>query len=64
MSAAGPPGWAAPDDEPYTGPPPTGPYGAPPHVPGALYGVHAPTAAGTAVGPVPWPLGPVPLQAG
>ncbi len=27
-------------------------------------GVHAPTAAGTAVGPVPWPLGPVPLQAG
>ena len=64
MSAAGPPGWAAPDDEPYTGPPPTGPYGAPPHVPGALYGVHAPTAAGTAVGPVPWPLGPVPLQPG
>ncbi|WP_139176982.1 type II CAAX endopeptidase family protein [Geodermatophilus siccatus] len=64
MSAAGPPGWAVPDDEPYAGPPPTGPYAAPPHVPGALYGGHAPPAAGTAAGPVPWPLGPVPLQPG
>ena len=47
MSAAVPPGWPAPDDEPYTGPPPTGPYAAPPYVPGALPGVHAPPAAGT-----------------
>jgi uncharacterized protein len=58
MSAAVPPGRPAPDDEPYTGPPPTGPYAAPPYVPGALYGVHP------APGPVPWPLGPVPLQPG
>ncbi|WP_100497764.1 CPBP family intramembrane glutamic endopeptidase [Geodermatophilus chilensis] len=64
MSATGPPGWAGPDDEPYTGPPPTGPYGAPPYVPGALHGVHALPAVGTAAGPVPWPLGPVPLQPG
>jgi uncharacterized protein len=64
MSAAGPPGRAVPDDEPYTGPPPTGPYGAPPYVPGARYGGHAPPAVGTAAGPVPWPLGPVPLQPG
>ena len=63
MSAAVPPSWPAPDDEPYTGPPPTGPYAAPPYVPGALHGVHAPPAAG-APGPVPWPLGPVPLQQG
>jgi uncharacterized protein len=53
-----------PDDEPYTGPPPTGPYGAPPYVPGARYGGHVPSAVGTAAGPVPWPLGPVPLQSG
>ena len=64
MSAAGPPGWSAPDDEPYGGPPPTGPYGAPPYVPGTLHGVHAPPATGMAAGPVPWPLGPVPLQPG
>jgi uncharacterized protein len=62
VSAAGPPGWALPDDEPYRGPPPTGPYGAPPYVPGTLHGVHASPALGTAAGPVPWPLGPVPLQ--
>jgi uncharacterized protein len=64
MSAAGPPGWAVPDDEPYTGPPPTGPYGAPPYVPGAVHGVHSLPATGAAAGPVPWPLGPVPLQPG
>lgn len=58
MSAAAPPGWPPADEEPYTGPPPTGPYGAPPYVPGALYGTHP------APGPVPWPLGPVPLQPG
>jgi uncharacterized protein len=63
MSAAGPPGWSAPDDEPYSGPPPTGPYGAPPYVPGALHRGHAPPVTGVA-GPVPWPLGPVPLQPG
>ncbi|MGY1705825.1 lysostaphin resistance A-like protein [Geodermatophilus sp. SYSU D00697] len=58
----GPPGPA--DDEPYTGPPPTGPYGAPPFVPGAVHGVHSLPATGAAAGPVPWPLGPVPLQQG
>jgi uncharacterized protein len=63
MSAAGPPGRPAPDEEPYTGPPPTGPYAAPPYVPGALHGVHAHPLGG-ALGPVPWPLGPVPLQQG
>jgi uncharacterized protein len=62
VSAAGPPDRALPDDEPYRGPPPTGPYGAPPYVPGALHGVHASPVPGTAAGPVPWPLGPVPLQ--
>ncbi|TFV61740.1 CPBP family intramembrane metalloprotease [Geodermatophilus sp. DF01-2] len=64
MTAAVPPGWPPPDDEPYTGPPPTGPYGAPPYVPGALHGVHSLPATGAAAGPVPWPLGPVPLQPG
>ena len=64
MSAAVPPGWPAADEEPYRGPPPTGPYGAPPYVPGALRGVHAPPATGVVAGPVPWPLGPVPLQPG
>ena len=64
MSAAVPPGWPAADEEPYRGPPPTGPYGAPPYVPGTLHGVHAPPATGVAAGPVPWPLGPVPLQPG
>ncbi|MGY1682661.1 CPBP family intramembrane glutamic endopeptidase [Geodermatophilus sp. SYSU D01176] len=64
MSAAGPPGWWAPEEEPYGGPPPTGPYGAPPYVPGALHGVYASPATGVAAGPVPWPLGPVPLQPG
>ncbi len=63
MSAAVPPSRPTPDDEPYTGPPPTGPYAAPPYVPGTLHGVHAPPATGTP-GPVPWPLGPVPLQPG
>ncbi|WP_089304074.1 CPBP family intramembrane glutamic endopeptidase [Geodermatophilus pulveris] len=38
----GPPARSAADDEPYTGPPPTGPYAAPPYVPGALHGVHTP----------------------
>jgi uncharacterized protein len=60
-----PPGDPGPaDDEPYTGPPPTGPYGAPPWVPGALHGVHSLPATGAWAGPVAWPLGPVPLQAG
>ncbi|SFT75284.1 hypothetical protein SAMN05660657_02843 [Geodermatophilus amargosae] len=61
---AGPAGW---DGEPYTGPPPTGPYGAPPLVPGTPYGPGggpwAP-AGGGGPGPVPWPLGPVPLPPG
>ncbi|MGK5172440.1 CPBP family intramembrane glutamic endopeptidase [Geodermatophilus sp. CPCC 205761] len=52
------------DDEPYSGPPPTGPYAAPPYVPGALHGVHSLPATGAWAGPVAWPLGPVPLQAG
>ncbi|MGY1660520.1 lysostaphin resistance A-like protein [Geodermatophilus sp. SYSU D00705] len=60
-----PPGEPGPaDDEPYTGPPPTGPYGAPPYVPGALHGVHSLPATGAWAGPVAWPLGPVPLQPG
>ncbi len=59
----GPPGGgSAPDDEPYTGPPPTGPYGAPPFVPGAPYPAVA--HPGAVPGPVPWPLGPVPPQPG
>jgi CAAX protease family protein len=59
-----PPWGPGPDDEPYTGPPPTGPYGAPPYVPGTLHGVHSLPATGAWAGPVPWPLGPVPLQPG
>ncbi len=62
MSTPGPP--EPPDDEPYSGPPPTGPYAAPPYVPGALHGVHSLPATGAWAGPVAWPLGPVPLQAG
>jgi uncharacterized protein len=58
----GPP--ATDDDEPYTGPPPTGPYAAPPLVPGALHGVHSLPATGAWAGPVAWPLGPVPMQVG
>ncbi|MGY1735565.1 CPBP family intramembrane glutamic endopeptidase [Geodermatophilus sp. SYSU D00684] len=57
----------APEDEPYTGPPPTGPYGAPPQVPGTPYGGGAAPwapAGGAGAGPVPWPLGPVPLPPG
>ena len=57
----GPAPWAA--EEPYTGPPPTGPYAAPPRVPGLL-GAGGPHWAGAPAGPVPWPLGPVPLQPG
>ncbi|NEK57476.1 CPBP family intramembrane metalloprotease [Geodermatophilus sabuli] len=65
MTAPGPPGGGPePDDEPYTGPPPTGPYGAPPYVPAALHGVHSLPATGAWAGPVAWPLGPVPLPAG
>ncbi|MGY1711054.1 lysostaphin resistance A-like protein [Geodermatophilus sp. SYSU D00758] len=67
MSAPVPPGAGPapdPDDEPYTGPPPTGPYGAPPRVPGALHGVHSLPATGAFAGPVAWPLGPVPLPPG
>ena len=50
-------------DEPYTGPPPTGPYGAPPYVPGTPRGGYS-LPPGAAAGPVPWPLGPVPAQPG
>ncbi len=55
--------------EPYTGPPPTGPYGAPPQVPGTPYGPGgwpwAPSGGpGPGPGPVPWPPGPVPPQQG
>ncbi|RBY82054.1 hypothetical protein DQ238_05445 [Geodermatophilus sp. TF02-6] len=65
MTTAVPPGGTEPaDDEPYTGPPPTGPYGAPPSVPGAPRGGHSLPAPGAPAGPVPWPLGPVPLQPG
>ncbi len=53
-----------PREEPYTGPPPTGPYGAPPRVPGALGGGVPPWAGAGPAGPVPWPLGPVPLPPG
>ncbi|MGY1608533.1 MULTISPECIES: CPBP family intramembrane glutamic endopeptidase [unclassified Geodermatophilus] len=56
-----------PGEEPYTGPPPTGPYGAPPRVPGALGAGVPPWVApgpGAPAGPVPWPLGPVPLPPG
>lgn len=63
MTWAGGPDGAADDGEPYTGPPPTAPYGAPPRVPGALPGRHAPLPHGAA-GPVPWPLGPVPMPTG
>jgi membrane protease YdiL (CAAX protease family) len=64
VSAAGPPGWWVPDDEPYGGPPPTAPYGAPPYVPGAVQGVRAPPVGAVGTGPVPWPLGPVALRPG
>ncbi|MGY1697379.1 lysostaphin resistance A-like protein [Geodermatophilus sp. SYSU D00814] len=56
-----------PADEPYTGPPPTGPYGAPARVPGTLGAGLPPWASagpGAPAGPVPWPLGPVPLPPG
>ncbi len=59
--------WAGgPDgaEEPYTGPPPTSRYAAPPRVPGALPGLHPPLPAGGDHGPVPWPLGPVPMPVG
>jgi uncharacterized protein len=60
MTVDGGSGWG---DEPYTGPPPTARYGAPPHVPGALPGLHPHLHQG-APGPVPWPLGPVPMPPG
>ena len=56
-------GGEADDAEPYSGPPPTARYGAPPLVPGALPGLHPPLPHGPA-GPVPWPLGPVPMVPG
>ncbi|WP_409329772.1 CPBP family intramembrane glutamic endopeptidase [Trujillonella humicola] len=61
--AGGPVDGEADDGAPYTGPPPTAPYGAPPRVPGALPGLHPPLPHGAA-GPVPWPLGPVPMPPG
>ncbi|SEO90259.1 CPBP family intramembrane glutamic endopeptidase [Trujillonella endophytica] len=51
-------------EEPYTGPPPTARYAAPPRVPGALPGLHPPLPGGGDHGPVPWPLGPVPMAPG
>ncbi|MGY1769794.1 CPBP family intramembrane glutamic endopeptidase [Blastococcus sp. SYSU D00813] len=63
MTWAGGPVGDVGDGEPYTGPPPTAPYGAPPRVPGALPGLHPPLPHGAA-GPVPWPLGPVPMPTG
>ncbi|WNV74528.1 type II CAAX prenyl endopeptidase Rce1 family protein [Geodermatophilus sp. DSM 44513] len=50
----GPPAPSTADDEPYTGPPPTGRYAAPPHVPGAAHGVAAWPAAGAPGGTPPW----------
>jgi membrane protease YdiL (CAAX protease family) len=63
----GPPWNGDPGEEPYTGPPPTGPYGAPARVPGALGRGAQPWAGpapGAPAGPVPWPLGPVSLPPG
>ena len=59
--------WAGGSDgveEPYSGPPPTSRYAAPPRVPGALPGPHPYLPAGGDHGPVPWPLGPVPMPVG
>ncbi|MGY1812100.1 CPBP family glutamic-type intramembrane protease [Blastococcus sp. SYSU D00820] len=63
MTAWAPAGGAdpGPDDEPYTGPPPTGRYAAPPLVPWAHHGPLSAPGAGPLSGPVPWPLGPVPM---
>ncbi len=62
VPSGGPAPWDG-ADEPYTGPPPTGPYAAPPRVPGTL-GAGGPHWPAPPAGPVPWPLGPVSLPPG